>query len=461
MSGKLYPPGPRGHLLSGNLPEFRRDRLAFMRACAREFGDVVRLRFGPRRVYLVNHPDLIEDVLVTHNQNFIKHFALRLNPVVLGNGLLTSEGEFWRQQRRRIQPAFHRSRLAGFADCMTEYTEQMLDSWRDGETRDVLTEMSHLTLRIAARTLFDADVAGEARAVGEAMEVAQARFLERFNSLVPLPAHWPTPGNLRLKRAVRRLDEIIYGFIRQRRAAGADRGDLLSLLLAARDEDGGGRMSDQQLRDEAMTLFLAGHETTALTLAWTWHELARDPDAEARLVAELEGALGDRPITVDDLPRLAYLEAVVNESLRLNPPGYTIGREAVADCELGGFQVPAGTTLLMSQWVVHRDARFFNEPEAFRPERWTEGLAHRLPKYAFFPFGGGPRLCIGNTFAMMEAMLILAVIARRFRFTLVPGPPVAPHPTFTLRPARAITAVLSRRQSRTPVLDPGRGPGSS
>jgi cytochrome P450 len=277
------------------------------------------------------------------------------------------------------------------------------------------------------------------------LQLLQANFIARFNSLLPPPIWLPTPNNLRLKRAVRRLDEILYGFIRQRRQSGVDRGDLLSLLLHARDEDDGSRMTDRQLRDEAMTLFLAGHETTALTLAWAWYLLAGHPEAEERLLAEAQEVLNGRPPTVADLPRLRYTEGVVLEALRLYPPAYVVGREAIDDCEIGGYRVPASTTLLMSQWVVHRDARHFEQPEAFRPERWAGDLAQRLPKYAYFPFGGGPRLCIGNTFAMMETVLVLATIAPRFRFTLLPEPAVVPWPTFTLRPKHGIPAVLTPR----------------
>jgi len=441
----LLPPGPRGHFFSGNLPEFRRDRLEFLTGCARDYGDVVRLRFGSRRVYLLSHPDLIEEVLITQSKNFIKHFALRLNPLVFGKGLLTSEGDFWLRQRRLMQPAFAKQRLAAYGPAMVAAAQQVLGSWQPGETRDIMAEMMRVTLQIAAKTLFDADITGEAAAVGEALKVMQESFLARFNFLLPIPLFIPTPRNLRLRRAVRRLDDILFGFIRQRRASGVDKGDLLSLLLHARDEDDGGQMTDRQLRDEAMTLFLAGHETTALTMAWTWFLLATNPEAEERLVAELGRVLGDRPPTVEDLPRLKYTEWVIQESMRLRPPAYIIGREALQACEIGGYHVPRGTTLLMSPWVLHHDKRFFDQPESFRPERWADGLAQRIPKFAYFPFGGGPRQCIGNTFAMMETVLVLATIAPRFRFTLAPGARVEPIPTFTLRPRNGVPAVLTPR----------------
>ncbi len=431
------PPGPKGHWLGGNLPAFRRDRLDYLTHCARTYGDVTRLRFAHRRIYLLTHPDPIEEVLVTQARNFIKHFALRINPLLLGKGLLTSEGDFWLRQRRLIQPVFARGRIAGYGPAMVAAARAVTGTWRPGERRDIMTEMMHLTLAIAAKTLFDADVGGEAQAVADALQMLQDNFLVRFNALLPLPMWLPTPGNFRLRAAVRRLDDILYGFIRRRRADRTERGDLLSLLLHARDEQGG-RMTDRQVRDEAMTLFLAGHETTALALSWAWYLLARNPDAEAKLAAEVHAVLQGRDPTVEDCPRLRYAEMVALETMRLYPPAYVVGREALADCVIGGYRVPRGTTLLMSQWVVHRDPRFFAEPERFRPERWGEEAIKALPKFAYFPFGGGPRLCIGNTFAMMEMVLVLATIAQRFHFRLAPGAVVTPQPTFTLRPTPGV-----------------------
>jgi cytochrome P450 len=441
---KTLPPGPKGTFLGGHLARFREGRLDFLTRCARDYGDFVSLRLGPRRVVLVSDPDAIEHVLVTAARQVIKHFALRFNPVVLGNGLLTSDGDFWLRQRRLAQPAFHRPRVAGYAAVMVEHTERLLADWRAGRECDVTADMSRLTLGIAAETLFGAD-AGDAGKVRAALEVAQQAFLRRFNRLVPVPWYVPTPANLRFLRAVRQLDDVVYGFIRRRRAADEGRGDLLSLLLHARDEDDGGQMTDKQLRDEAMTLFLAGHETTALALAWTWYLLARHPQAEERLAAEAREVLGDRPATADDMPRLAFAVAVVQESMRLYPPAYLLGRETLGELELGGYRLPRGTTVFMSQWVVQRDPRWFDRPDEFVPERWLGGLAKRLPKFAYFPFGGGPRLCIGNTFAQMELVLVVATLARAYRFTLADAAPVEPLPTFTLRPARPIRAVLVPR----------------
>jgi cytochrome P450 len=458
MGERRIPPGPKGHWLGGNLPDFRRDRLQFLVDCARRYGDVAAVRLAHRRVYLVSHPDLVEDILVTQSKHFIKHFALRLNPLLLGNGLLTSEGDFWLRQRRLIQPVFNRQRIAGYAADMVAAARRVTADWRPGERRDMMTEMMRLTLDVAAKTLFGAEVGGSAgRVIVDALQLLQDNFLVRFNSLMPVPVWVPTPANLQLKRAVRRLDDILYGFIRQRRGQGTERGDLLSLLLQARDE-AGGRMTDKQLRDEAMTLFLAGHETTALALSWTWYLLAQHPEAERRLAEEVQSVLAGREPAADDYPRLKYAEGVALEAMRLYPPAYVVGREALVDCEVGGFHVPRGTTCLMSQWVVQRDPRFFAEPEAFRPERWGAESIKALPKFAYFPFGGGPRLCIGNTFAMMELVLVLAVIARQFRFRLQPGHDVSPQPTFTLRPLPGIPGVIELRNCLPPVMTPGAAP---
>ena len=438
------PMGPRGHWLVGNLPDFRRGRLDFFTECARTYGDAVAFRFAHRRMLLLSHPDLVEEVLVTQSRNFIKHFALRQTPYLLGKGLLTSEADFWLRQRRLIQPVFSRSRIASYGPAMVAAARQVTDSWRAGDKRDVMAEMMRLTLAIAAKTLFDAEVGGETQIVAECLQTLQANFIARFNSALPPPMWMPTPGNLRHKRAVRRLDDILYGFIRQRREQKIERNDLLSLLLAARDEEGG-RMTDRQVRDEAMTLFLAGHETTALALGWSWYLLAQHPEAEEKLAAEVRRVVGDREPTVDDCPQLKYAEMVALEAMRLYPPAYVIGREALSDCGIGGYRVRRGTTVFLSQWVIQRDPRFFAEPERFRPERWGEESIKTLPKFAYFPFGGGPRLCIGNTFAMIELVLVLAAIAQRFHFRMPPGAVVAAVPEFTLRPSPGIPGEIVPR----------------
>jgi cytochrome P450 len=446
MSATQHPPGPRGRFLTGNLPELRQDSLATYTRCAREYGDCVSLRFGPSRVCLLSHPDLIEQVLVTKAGNFIKHWGLRSAQRLLGNGLLTSESDFWRRQRRLIQPAFTRERIASYGTTMVRLANLRTANWGDGEIRDVHADMSQLTLEIAAATLFGADdMEAETGKVTAALQDLTAGFGSRFFRIVQLPAFLPTPGNIRRERAARRLDEIIYDLIRRRRESGAQN-DLLGMLLNARDEDDGTRMTDRQLRDEAMTLFLAGHDTTALTLTWGWYLLARHPEVARKLAAEADLVLGGWAPAPEDLPRLRYAEAVTQEIMRLYPSAYLIGRQAIEECEIGGYRVRAGGTVIMSQWVVHRDPRWYDEPEEFRPERWTDGLLRRLPKYAYFPFGGGQRVCIGNHFAMMEAVLILTSLARNWSFSVPPGEPsMKPKPAVTLRPAGPIRLVVHAR----------------
>ncbi|MBI1902378.1 MAG: cytochrome P450 [Planctomycetia bacterium] len=455
------PPGPKGGWLLGNLREFRRDTLAFLTRVARTYGDIACYRLGPRRVYLVSHPDLIEQVTVTDNRNYHKHYALRFLRPVLGNGLLTSEDDFWLRQRRLIQPAFAKARLEAYSRAMIDKTLAMLEGWRDGQVRDVHEEMMRLTLSIVAKTLLDVDIEADTSDVSQAVHVTMEDFRFRFEQAVPLPVRLPTPRNRRLKRAIVSLDAIIHRIINERRTSGKDRGDLLSTLVAARDEGDGAGMTDRQLRDEVMTLFLAGHETTAVALAWTFYLLAQNPDVARRLHKELHESLGGRAPSVADLPRLVYAERVVRESMRLYPPAYAFGRTAIREGKIAGYHVPIGQTILMSQWVVHRDARFFPEPERFRPERWGESAIEQLPKYAYFPFGGGPRACIGNAFAMMEATLVLAAVVSRFEMSLVGGHPVVPWATATLRPRHGIRVRLQDVRMRKQMEPAASAPGSA
>jgi cytochrome P450 len=445
MATAALPPGPRGTFLLGCLPEFRRGALAFFSRLARDYGGCVSFRLAWRRACLVTDPELIEEVLVTEGRHFIKHFVLRLLRPTFGNGLLLSEGDFWLRQRRLVQPAFHRDRVGSYGNIMVSFTERMLAGWQSGEVRDLHADMMRLTLEIVAKALFDADVGGKADEVGEAMELGMTTFVRRWRSLYPLPVWVPTPTNRLLKRVCRRLDRIIYGIIRERRASGEDHGDLLSMLLSAQDADDGSRMTDKQLRDEAMTLFLAGHETTANAMSWTWYLLAQHPEVAAKLTAELDAVLGGRSPTVRDLARLRYTEAVILEAMRVYPPVYAFGREAIDDCTIGGYRIRRGTSIIMSQWVVHRNPHHFPGPEKFIPDRWTDGLAKRLPHFAYIPFGGGQRICIGNSFAMMEAVLLLATMAQRFRFSLLPEHPVIPVTTVTLRPKYGIKGVVKQR----------------
>jgi cytochrome P450 len=447
MVAAAIPQGPRGGRVLGNMREFNRDSLGFVERCAREFGDVVPTRFLYVPALFLFHPDQVEFVLATGSKNFIKAASLR-SPFfqrLVGNGLVTSEGDFWRRQRRLAQPAFHRDRVEAYARTMVAYAERMLEHWGDGRTLDAHEEMMALTRVVVAQTLFSADVSsGDSREIGDALGRLIRPFAEQATLKWILDNRLPTPAHLRFNRDVRKIDRFVYRLIEERRASGEDTGDLLSMLLAAQDEDGSG-MTDKQLRDELMTIFLAGHETTALALTWAWYLLAQNPEAETRLAAELDEVLEGRAPTVGDLPRLRYADWVVKESMRLYPPAWAVGRECVRECEVGGFRVTKGMQVFGFQWVIQRDSRWFADPLAFRPERWGEEPAARLPKYAYFPFGGGPRLCIGNYFATMEAVLILAAIARRFRLRLAPGHKVEVLPALSLRPRHGLRMRLESR----------------
>ena len=439
-----FPPGPPSSLLQTLFGPFRRDPLQFFSSLAKNYGDVAGLQLFTFKTIFINHPDVIEEVLVANARHFHKGRVLRANKRLFGEGLLTSEGETWLRQRRLAQPAFHRARIAAYADTMVEYAQQAIAGWNSGEQRDIHADMMRLTLRIVGKTLFASDVAADAREVGETLEIL-LKLAANFGRTIMVPLWVPTPRNIRAELGIRRIEKIIYRIIAERRAGGHDAGDLLSMMLAARDEDGS-RMTDRQLRDETITLFLAGHETTANALAWTWWLLAQNPQAENKFHEELDGVLGGRHPSLEDLPKLAYMNNALTESLRLYPPAWGIARLAAEDHELAGYPVHPGMGVAFAQWVVHRDPRWFDAPEEFRPERWECGLARQLPRFAYFPFGGGPRQCIGNAFALMEAGLLLATIGQKFRFRLVPGHRVTPLASITLRPRSGIRAVVEARR---------------
>src|SRR6266403_904908 len=442
-SASKFPPGPPSNLIRSLFGAMQQNPLDYFTAMAQKYGDVSGMRIGKFRSLFINHPDLIEDVLVNNARKYHKGRILKANKYLFGEGLLTSEGDFWLRQRRLAQPAFHRARVNAYAATMAEYAEQLIATWRNGEARDAHQEMMRLTLQIVGKTLFDADVERDARDVGKSLE----QLLEigaNFRRTIFVP-HWlPTPTNLRMKREVAQIEKILYRIIAERRASGRDAGDLLSMLLAAQDEDGS-RMTDRQLRDETITLFLAGHETTASTLSWTWWLLAQNPGVEATLHGQLDVVLGGRTPTLADLPNLSYTGHVITESLRLYPPAWGLARVAIEDHEIAGYPVTKGMGVAMAQWVVHRDPRWYEAPAEFRPDRWEGDLLKRLPKFAYFPFGGGPRQCIGNAFALMEASLILATVAQRFRLGLVADHPVEPLASITLRPRHGVRVTLERR----------------
>jgi cytochrome P450 len=450
MATAPLPPGPRGQFLIGHLLPMLRDPLTWATRWAREYGDVVRLRAGTLVIYMLNHPEDIELVLRGNHRNFRKDVSTRLISALLGKGLVTNEGEAWRRQRRLAQPAFQIDQIEKYSTVMVALTERLLQDWQPGQTRDLHADMMRLALEIVGQTLFGAKLGDMAEEVGGILEVAMQYFTSPV-SLFPWLYWVPTPGNRRFRQACRRLDSLMYETIARRRASGAEGDDLLSRLLTVRDDDGS-RMTDAELRDELVTLFLAGHETTALALSYSFYLLAQHPAAVIRLEEELHQVLVGQPPTAADVQRLQYTEWVVREAMRLYPPVPAIGREALGDCEIRGFFVPKGTQLSLSQWVVHRDPRWFEKPEDFRPERWDNDLARRLPRGAYFPFGDGPRICIGNQFAMMESILILATIAQRYRLEVAPGYALELMPSVTLRPRHGIRLVVRSRHYQESVI---------
>jgi cytochrome P450 len=437
----------RGRPIVGNVAQLQRDRLAFFLDCTRKHGSMVRMKFGPREPVLISDPKLIEQVLVTENRHFVKSRPFQLLQGVLGDGLVTSSGALWLRQRRLMQPAFHRAQAEAYAPTIVALAEKQIDAWRPGQELDLHVEMMRLTLAIVAKTLLDVDMTVDFERVGTAIDTLMEDFVYRLGNLAPIPKWVPTPWNRRIRRTIAQLDDLIYGIIAERRRSPLTGSDLLTRMMQSQDASekidnhGDGGMSDRQLRDEVITLLSAGHETTANALAWTWYLVAQHPEVESRLAAELQNVLGSRAPTAGDMPRLQHVEHVIMESMRLYPPVFAMGRMAKEPCVIGGFDIPAGTAFLMSQWVSHRDPRYFDAPEEFRPERWAEEKMQHLPKFAYFPFGGGPRLCIGMPLAMLEAVLIAATVAQRFRFELVPDHPVKLWPSVTLRPRHGIRAI--------------------
>jgi cytochrome P450 len=447
---RAVPPGPKGRFLVGNALDFSRgDWFGFFTRCVREHGDVVSFRFLNVPMCLLTYPDDIEDVLVRNAANFVKSQNYHALKVVLGNGLLTSEGAFWQRQRKLAQPSFRHDSIARYAETMVNSTRQMLNGWRDGQTRDVHEEMMAVTLDVVAKSLFGADVLEEANNVGHTLRDVSNQLLAMPNVSFFLPEFVPLPSTLRLRRAVRELDRVIYSIIRARRATNRKPPDLLQVLLDAQEEDGS-QMTDEQLRDEMMTLFIAGHETTSVTLSWAWYLLAGHPEVEAKLLDELTSVLNGRDAGVSDLRALSYTEMVVKETMRLYPPAWVIGRQALNDFEVHGYRLPAGTNVLLVPWITHRDDRFYDEPERFDPDRWRDDpiRSGRLPRFAYFPFGGGPRVCVGAGFAMMEATLLLATIAQRFRLSLASNGSIEMLPLATLRPKNGIKMLLEERRQR-------------
>ncbi len=443
-------PGPRGHVLLGSLWQVRTDRLGFVTALTRQYGPIVRFRMVHQVLHLVSQPDAIRHALQDNADNYVKGVGLAQAKLWLGEGLVTSEGETWARQRKLIQPSFHRQRLEGFAPVVTQATAAMLARWRSsaaaGSPVNVATEMMRLTLTVIARIMFSADLS-ESNDVGAAFSAALRDAMDRMVAVVALPDWLPFPGKRRFRSAVRVLDGIVTRIIREHRQAQTSDRDLLATLIDARDSSVAG-FEDGELRDQVMTILLAGHETTASSIAWTLYLLDRNPEALAGVVAEVERVVGDGVPTHDVLARLQWTRMVYEEALRLYPPVWLIPRRSVAADQLAGYDVPARSDVLVSPWVLHRNPEYWDEPEAFRPERFTPERVARRPRYAYLPFGAGPRVCVGSALATMEALLIITMVVQHYRMRLVPDHPVVADPLLTLRFRHGLPMTAELRRAR-------------
>jgi len=428
-----------------------RDPLGFLLA-TRRYGEVVGMRFVFSPAYLIYHPDDVKHVLQENHFNYNKDiFTYHVLKPVLGSGLFTNDGESWLRQRRLMQPAFHRKRLVTYVTLMADAIDAMLESWQSrqkaDEPLDIAEEMMRLTLRIVGQALFSIDLSQETSTVGQAVTTLVKLLGDYVYAPFP-PISIPIPRNRHMQTAIHELDTVTFGIIKERREHTTDTGDLLSMLLLARDEETGEGMNDQQVHDEVMTLLLAGHETTANALTWTWYLLSQHPEIEGRLHDELAAVLDGNSPTIEHLPHLTYTSMVLQEALRLYPPIWVLSRKAISDDELGGFPIPQGSMVILSPYATHRHPAFWEQPEVFDPERFTPERVAARPHYAHFPFGGGPRLCIGSNFALMEAQLVLATVAQHYRLRLAPGHPVVPEAKITLRPRYGMPMMLQRVKQR-------------
>ncbi len=448
-----YPPGLRLNLPFYLFSRFFRanNPILLFEHLQATYGNIVHYRLLHNHIVFLNEPEYIREVLINQAQHFIKERTQRRMKILLGEGLITSEGETHMRQRRIAAPAFHRQRIQAYAAMMVDRAATMREEWQPGAEIDAASEMMRLALQVVARTIFDTDVTEDVQSINTEVNA----IMDLYNFLIALPKaeallHLPVPGLMRFKRARRRLDQVVHRMIDQRRALGEDRGDLLSMLLASRDEErDDSKLTDEQVRDEVTTIFLAGYETVANALAWTWLLLAENPREEAKLHAELDAVLGRgaeaRLPTLADLPQLPYTEMVLAESMRLYPPAWAMGRQCTAPIELGPYRFPKGTYFFFSQYIMQRTPKHFPAPLRFDPERFTPEQKAARPKFAYFPFGGGNRQCIGESFAWMEAIMLTATIAQRWRLKLVPGQKIEVQPKITLRPKQAIRMVLERR----------------
>lgn len=445
-SSRPRPPGPVGIPLIGQSWKFARDPLGFLSGVARNYGDIAYFRLGSIDVFYVSRPDYIREVLITQRASFtLTPFRSRLQAVV-GQGLFTSHGELHARQRRLMQPVFRKSRIEAYAGHMAYLAQRTRDRWTAGAEIDVADEMMKLTMFIAAKSLFDHDIGSDSDLVTRNLSIFMDYFTRIMSPFMRLSLKLPLPSTLRIREAVRDLDSVIYRMIERRKSSTVSGDDLLTLLMRAKDDETNVYMTEKQLRDELLTLLIAGHETTANLLAWTFFLLAQNSEADDLLYAEAKALLDGRPgYSAVDADRMVYARKVILEGLRLYPPGWFVGRSALGDVSLGGYTVPKGAVVLLSEYVMHRDARFYDEPEQFRPERWTAKFQQELPRGAYFPFGAGDRHCIGEGFAWQEALLILATLVERWKFELVAGQRIRPKPSVTLRPDGPIKMIVRPR----------------
>lgn len=450
ITGSDNVPGVRGLPLLGNLLEFRRDRFNLYTRIREECGDIGEYHLGARRVVMLNAPEHIQAVLIDHDDDFEKSPASTyfLRPV-LGNGLLTTDRVSHKRQRKLVVPAFQHRRIAAYGETMVEFAQRVQQTWAEGHIIDIEEAMTRLTLGIVCKALFDTDVLNQTKEIGEALTIALHHITEQITAFIPLPITWPTSSNLRFRKALTYLDATIARMIEERRSNYQDRNDLLSLLLQAKDEGDGSGLTDKQIRDEVMTLFLAGHETTAVALTWTWYLLTQHPEIYAKVLNEVDTVLKGRAPTVADLPNLPYTLQVLKEALRLYPPVHSIGRLTAVPIKLGNYSLPAGVIVGVCFYLIHRRPDYFPDPERFNPDRFTPEAEQRLPRFAYMPFSAGPRNCLGSQFAMMEGHLILATLAQHVTFKLASdaGQNIAPNPLITLRPKSSIKMIVQRRQS--------------
>jgi cytochrome P450 len=444
MQTAVYPAGPKLDFVGGHLLSLRRDALGFMMNNL-PYGDLVGLKFMKFDAYQLNHPDLVGQVLTKDNAIWHKSIVYKSSlQDYIGEGLLNADGDFWRRQRKLMQPSFHVKRIDAYAETMVDYAIAMLAGWQDGEERDIAADMMQVTLNVVGKTLFDADLSERSSTVAHALEFMLEDIIASSQSIIRLPEWMPTPARMRRKDTIEQLDSVILPMIEARRKKPEDRGDLLSMLLLAQDDEGAG-MSDRQLRNEVLTLILAGHETTANALSWTFYLLSQNPDVARKLEAEADTVLGARRPNLADLKAMPYSEQVIKEAMRLYPPVWSVGRQNTVATTLGGYAVRRGSTAIIPIWALHHDERHFPDAECFMPERWTEDMEAALPRYAYLPFGGGPRICIGNAFAMMEARLLLMAIVQQYRLVHVAGHRVEPEPLVTLRPRYGMRMRMEKR----------------